>query len=84
MTLVIAHLLITSKDCFLQQPEMPREVVRLPFSTGPVARISGSFSFEEGGAGVFETYSGSAGCSEKKTAFVPDIVQIVSPCIFSW
>lgn len=36
-------------DCFLQQPEMPREVVRLPFSTGPVARISGSFSFEEGG-----------------------------------
>eukprot|EP00913_Durusdinium_trenchii_P003063 g2832.t1 len=26
-----------------------KRVVRLPFSTGPVARISGSFSFEEGG-----------------------------------
>ena len=31
---------------------MPADVVRLPLSTAPVARISGSFSFEEGGVAV--------------------------------
>jgi len=36
-------------DCFLKQPEMPCDVVKMPLSTSPTVKISGSFSFEEGG-----------------------------------
>lgn len=37
-------------ECFLAQPEMPQDVVRRPLcGAATPARISGSFSFEEGG-----------------------------------
>ena len=48
---------------------MPRDVVRLPgLSTAPVARIAGSFSFEEGGA-VLGGGFGPYGCGSKNSGY---------------
>ena len=52
-----------AKDCFLKQPEMPCDVVKMPLSTSPTVKISGSFSFEEGGPG-WERWGSNMGGSE--------------------
>mmetsp|Transcript_21297 Transcript_21297/g.35212 ORF Transcript_21297/g.35212 Transcript_21297/m.35212 type:complete len:1036 (+) Transcript_21297:55-3162(+) len=77
-------------ECFLAQPEMPQEVVRRPLCHSPTAaRISGSFSFEEGGPSVLDlelslqrgecvAVMGAPGCG--KSALLLALLGELFPC----
>lgn len=70
-----------AKDCFLKQPEMPCDVVKMPLSTSPTVKISGSFSFEEGGPGWERLGSNMGGsAAEGKQRFIEDLLTFSLVC----